>query len=108
LTQRRNVLPSCRLQCRAGLKGIKQMENLDDFPLEPLTQLSVILLVHFALLEIELQLTYGGVQCVLLLQQTCSARCTGIIFTTRPWAAHARSTKKSRGTDHNTHNKDYI
>jgi len=108
LTQRRNVLLSCHLQCRAGLTGIKQMENIDNFPLELLTQLSVFLLVHFARLEIELQLAYGGVQCVFLLQQTCSARCIGIIFTTRPWAAQARSTKKSRGTDHNTHNKDHI
>jgi hypothetical protein len=68
LTQRRNVLPSYRLQCRAGLPGIKQMENMDDFPLKLLTQLSVFLLVHFAHLEIELQLTYGGGQCVFLLQ----------------------------------------
>src|SRR5262245_13737478 len=84
------------------------MENLANLPLELLTQRSVLLMVHFARLEIELQLTYSCVQCVFLLQQTCSARCTGTIFTTRPWAAHARSTKKSRGTDHNTHNKDHI
>jgi hypothetical protein len=84
------------------------MENMDDFPLELLTQLSVILLVHFARLEIELQLTYGCVQCVFLLQQTYSDRCTGIIFTARPLAAHARSTEKSRGTQHNAHNKDQI
>ena len=53
-------------------------------PLELLTQLSVILMVHFARLEIALQLTYGCAQCVFLLQQTCSDRYTGIIFTTRP------------------------
>src|SRR4051794_7441180 len=49
------------------------MEHVGDFPLELLTQLSVLLVVHFARLEIELQLTYGFVQCVFLLQQTCSA-----------------------------------
>ncbi len=81
---------------------------MDDFPLELLTQFSVILLVYFARMEIALQLTYGCTQCVFLLQQTCSDRCTGIIFTTRPLAAHARSTKKSCGTQHNTHNKDQI
>jgi hypothetical protein len=81
---------------------------MDGFPLELLTQLSVILLVYFAGLEIELQLTYGCVQCVFLLQQPCSDRYTGIIFTTRPLAAHARSTKKARRTQHNTHNKDHI
>ena len=84
------------------------MENVGDFPLEMLTQRSILLVVHFACLEIELQLTYGCVQCVFQLQQTCSARCIDIIFTTPPWAAYARSTKKSRGTDHNTHNKDHI
>jgi hypothetical protein len=39
---------------------------MDGFPLEMLTQLSVTLLVHFACLEIELQITYGGVQHVFL------------------------------------------
>jgi len=53
---------------------------MDGFPLEMLTQLSVILLVHFACLEIELQITYGGVQGVFLLQQTCTGRCTGVLF----------------------------
>jgi hypothetical protein len=81
---------------------------MDDFPLELLTQLGVILLVHFARLEIELQFTYGCVQCVFLLQQTCSDRCTGIIFTARPLATHARRTKKARGTQHNTYKKDQI
>jgi hypothetical protein len=91
-----------------GRKVIKQTENMDDFALELLAQLSVILLIHFARLEIALQLTYGCVQCVFLLQQTCSDRYTGVIFTTRPVAAHARSTKKARRTQQNTHNKDHI
>jgi hypothetical protein len=50
----------------ARLKGIKQTERLDDFLLKLLMRLSVILLVHFARLEITLQLTYGRAQCVLL------------------------------------------
>src|SRR5712691_8720177 len=95
-------------QCHAGLKGIKQTEDMDCFPLEMLTQLNLILLVHFACLEIELQLTYGGVQGVFLQQQTCSGRGTGVLFTTRPLAVHERSPNKSRGTQHNTHNKDQI
>src|ERR1043166_1076792 len=81
---------------------------MDNFPLELLTQLSTILLVRFARLAVELQLTYGCVQGVFLLHQTCAARCPGSLFTTRPLAAHARSTKKSRGTQHNTHNQDSI
>jgi hypothetical protein len=81
---------------------------MDNFLPELLTQRSLIQLVHFACPEIELQFTYGCVQCVFLLQQTCSDRCTGIIFTTQTLAAHTRSPQKSRGTQHNPHNKDHI
>src|SRR5712691_11016935 len=81
---------------------------MNGFPLELLTQLHVILLVHFACLEIELQIMYGGVQGVFLQQQTCTGRCIGVLFTTRPLAVHKRSTKQSRSTQRNTHNKDQI
>jgi hypothetical protein len=105
-------LPGClrlqRLPKDRSLVAAKRNSSLASVCLELLTRLGVILLLHFARLEIALQLTYGCVQCVFLLLQISSDICSGIIFTTRPLAVPARSPKKARGTQHNTHNKDQI
>jgi len=62
------VLLQGRIQCRAGSTGIQQTQDLDGFSLELLTQLYVILLVHFACLEIKYHIPNGGVQGVFLPQ----------------------------------------
>jgi len=63
----RMLLQDC-LQCRTGITGIQQTQDLDGFSRELLTQLRVILLIHFACLEIKRQIPHGGVQGVFLQQ----------------------------------------
>ena len=68
MTQPRKLLLQGRLQGRAGLTRIQPPQALDGFALELLTQRHVILLVHFACLEIKRHIPNGGVQGLFLQQ----------------------------------------
>jgi hypothetical protein len=79
LTEQHNLALNVLSQCHAGITGIYLAEDAHGFPLELLTQLNVILLVHFASLEIKIQITNGGIERVFLQQQMGTGRGTGIV-----------------------------